>query len=103
MRRQHGSGFPRAMAVLFSLTFTLLFGPRLSAAEKENETPPPTDTLGLGSASPLAQAVAEERGRAGAVVPTTQIWHIFTVAGVNGYDLDGPLPGKFQEHTDVPR
>ena len=106
MKRQHGSGFPRAVAVaFFGLTFALLFRPGLSAAEKENETPPPTETLGLGlgSTSPLAQAVAEERGRAGVAAPATQTWHIFTVVGVNGYDLDGPLPGKFQEHTDVPR
>src|SRR6266705_613906 len=103
MKRQHGSGFPRAVAVVFfGLTFGLLFRPGLSAAEKENETAPATETLGLGSTSPLAQAVAEERARAG-TAPTAQTWHIFTVVGVNGYDLDGRLPGKFQEHTDVPR
>src|SRR5262249_32910954 len=32
-----------------------------------------------------------------------QTWHIFAAAGVNGYDVDGQLPGKFQEHSDVPR
>src|SRR6266852_3173357 len=100
MKRQHGSGFPRAMAVVFfGLTFALLFGPGLSAAEKESETPPPsTETPGLGLATPLTQAVAEERARAGVLAPKPQTWHIFTSVGVNGYDLDGRLPGKFQEH-----
>ncbi len=106
MKRQRGSGFRRTVAVaFFGLTFTLLFGPALSAAEKKNETTPspPTETPGLGWVSPLTQAVAEERAKAGAPAPTTQTWHIFTSVGVSGYDLDGRLPGKFQEHNETPR
>ena len=104
MKKQSGSGFPRTVAVaFFCLTFALFFGPGLSAAEKESETTPPaTETPGFGWISPLTQAAAQEKARAGAV-PTTQTWHIFAAAGVSGYDLDGRLPGKFQEHTEVPR
>jgi hypothetical protein len=108
MTTENGSGFPRAVAVgLLSLTFGLFFGPGLSAAEKDTETPPPppssTETFGLGLATPLTQAVAEERARAGALAPKPQTWHIFASVGASGYDLDGKLPGKFQEHADVPR
>src|SRR5215813_690787 len=110
MKSKRGSGFWRTAAVAFlAPTFAAFFGSGLSAAEKENETPAPSletpalETPGLGLTSPLAQAVAQERARAGTAAPAAQSWRIFAFAGVNGYDLDGQLPGKFQEHSDVPR
>jgi MtrB/PioB family decaheme-associated outer membrane protein len=58
--------------------------------------------------SPLRFAFAEERAKAGTAAEPAkpappQNWHIFTEFGVSGFDLDGALPGKFQEYRDVPR
>jgi MtrB/PioB family decaheme-associated outer membrane protein len=60
------------------------------------------------SVSPLRMAFQEERAKAGASSDAAkpagpQTWHLFTEFGVSTYDLDGALPGKFQEYRDVPR
>lgn len=106
MKPKHKPCFPRAAAVAFtSLAIALLLGPALRAAEKENETTTPTESPGFGSISPLTQAVAQEKTKAGAPAPSAaaQNWRLFALAGVSGYDVDGQLPGRFQHYREIPR
>ena len=104
MKAKDESGFrSAAAAVAAGLAIALLSGAPLPAAEKDNDsasTPAETPALGL---SPLAQAVAQEKAKAGAAAPAAQNWHVFAAVGVSGYDLDGKLPGRFQQYRDIPR
>jgi MtrB/PioB family decaheme-associated outer membrane protein len=61
--------------------------------------------------SPLALAFEQEREKAASQEPrpvpqrpaVTPGWHVFFEGGASTYHLSGDLPGKFQEHRDVPR
>src|SRR5437773_11961200 len=102
MKTKDDPGFRTAAAVaLAALAIALLFSTALAAAEKENASAA-TETLGLGSLSPLMQAAAQEKAKAG-TAPATHDWHIFAMAGVSGYNLNGKLPGRFQQYREVPR
>src|SRR5712692_5246612 len=103
MKAKDEAGFRKTAAVaIASLAIALLFGPALAAAEKENDSAAAVETPGLGWVSPLMQAAAQEKAKAG-TAPTAPTWHVFAMAGVSGYDLDGKLPGKFQQYREVPR
>ena len=89
---------------LASVAFACAIGSAAWLPAEEAETSGP----GIASASPLRMAFAEERAKAGASAEPAkpaapQTWHLFTEFGVSTYDLDGALPGKFQEHREVPR
>ena len=81
------------------------------AVGDENEGAPEPAATHISLPTPLTLAVAQERENAGsppappapARPPVTPGWHIFTEAGASTYDLSGNLPGKFQEHREVPR
>src|SRR5438552_6816705 len=98
-------GFRKTAAVVITaLAIALLSGTVLAAAEKENDAVTrPAQGPEFDGISPLLQAVAQERARAGAPAPGPQTWHIFAMAGVSGYHLDGQLPGKFQQYREIPR
>src|SRR6266851_744482 len=103
MKAKDEAGFRKTAAVaIASLAIALLFGPALAAAEKENDSAAAVETPGLGWVSPLMQAAAQEKAKAG-TAPAVHNWHIFAAVGVSGYDLDGKLPGRFQNYREVPR
>ena len=63
MKTKDEPGFRTAAAVaLAALAIALLFSTALAAAEKENDSAA-TETLGLGSLSPLMQAAAQEKAK----------------------------------------
>lgn len=95
-------------AVLALVANVLLVAASLPAAEPQSETTAAVDSPRIAPILPLMQAVAEEKAKAVAAptspaVPGPQTWHILTSFGVSGYDVDGQLPGKFQEYRDIPR
>jgi hypothetical protein len=103
MKSREEPGFRKAASIFASLAIALLFAPFAAAEERESDAPPSIEAPGLSLAPPLTQAVAEERARAGAAAARPQTWHIFAAAGVSGYDIDGQLPGRFQQYREIPR
>ena len=105
MEPKNEPGFRKvAVIAVTALAIALFFGTVVAAAEKENDSETRSTTgPEFDGISPLLQAVAQERARAGAPAPAPQTWHIFATAGVSGYDLDGQLPGKFQQYREIPR
>src|SRR5215468_6528889 len=99
----------RIPALVAMAAMALLLAPGLRALDdKKEESATPAQLPLIAPIFPLAQAVAEEKAKAAATPatpapPGPQTWHIFTTAGVSGYDLDGSLPGRFQQYRDIPR
>src|SRR5262252_1923873 len=99
----------RIPALAAMAAVALLFAPGLRALDNEKEEgAAPAPLPQIAPIIPLAQAVAEEKAKAAATPvtpapPGPQTWHIFAMAGVSGYDLDGSLPGRFQQYRDIPR
>ncbi|HYR46582.1 MAG TPA: MtrB/PioB family outer membrane beta-barrel protein, partial [Thermoanaerobaculia bacterium] len=103
MKAKDEAGFRKtAAAAMAALAIALFSGTALAAAEKENDSAAAVETPGLGWVSPLMQAAAQEKAKAG-TAPAVHNWHIFAAVGVSGYDLDGKLPGRFQNYREVPR
>ena len=100
---------PRIPALLAAAAMAALLAPGVAALDNEKDDPIATGALPqIAPIIPLAEAVAQEKAKAAATpaptpTPGPQTWHIFTAAGVSGYDVDGQLPGKFQQYREIPR
>ena len=112
MRANQKPDRSRRIPALFAaaaMALLLAAGARAADNEREkDEAASPALLPQIAPIFPLAQAVADEKAKAAATpvtaaAPGPQTWHIFTAAGVSGYDVDGQLPGRFQQYRDIPR
>src|SRR6266542_2059030 len=103
MKTKDEPGFRMTAAVAIgALAIALFSSMAFAAADKDNDSRDPAEAPAIGSLSPLMQATAQEKAKAG-TAPAAHNWHIFAAVGVSGYDLDGKLPGRFQQYREVPR